>query len=158
VSTPTSAPTAGALQLTTAQQGVLAAAHAAIWAYPVIGVHLDDAGSTTARARLEQHRAERDALMSQLAARGVTPAVSRPSYTPAEPVTDAISARRWALQLETDCAAAYRYLLTLSATAPDQPAGLRRTCLSGLTDAAQSGLGWRSALTPATPTVAFPGS
>lgn len=110
-----------------ALQRVLAAQHAAVYGYPVIGVALRSAGQVRLARQLEaRHRHTRDELMAQLAARGVTPVPAEGSYSAAQPVTGAADAQRWALDLEEDCAAAYRYLLAapvLTATAPGIPGG-----------------------------------
>jgi uncharacterized protein DUF4439 len=165
-----------------ALQRVLAAQHAAVFGYPVIGVALRDPGQVQLARSLEgRHRQARDELMAQLAARRATPAPAEASYTPPQPVTAPADAQRWALELEQDCAAAYRYLLVapVLAVAPGangggakgsgangggrQPlsaaeqAAFRRQALTGLSTAALNATEWRSLLSPATPTVAFPG-
>jgi hypothetical protein len=174
-----------------ALQRVLAAQHAAVYGYPVIGVTLSDHGQAQLARQLEgRHRHTRDELMAQLAARRVSPAPAEAAYTPAQPVTAPADAQRWALELEQDCAAAYRYLLVapvLAATSGGRPsangstasnsgadgsdpngsgagalsaaeqASLRRQALAGLSTAASNATEWRSLLSPATPTVAFPG-
>ncbi len=153
-----------------ALQRVLAAHHAAVYGYPVIGVRLTDGGQLQRARQLEaSHRQSRDDLMGQLAARRLSPVPAEPSYAPAEPVTGPTGAQRWALQLEQNCASAYRYLLTVTAPgptgshaaapnqAPDELTAVRRQALTGLSIAAQNGTGWRTLLTPAAPTEAFPG-
>ena len=183
-----------------ALQRVLAAQHAAVFGYPVIGVELRDPGQARLARLLEaRHRNTRDELMAQIAARRANPVPAEASYTPAQPVTAPPDAQRWALELEEDCAAAYRYLLVapvLAAAAGQKPSGangsssnasngsgpngsgpngsgangpggpalsaaahasLRRQALAGLNTAALNATEWRSLLSPATPTVAFPG-
>lgn len=141
-------------------QSVLAAQHAAIYSYPQVGVALtQDAEVQRARELEAAHRLTRDDLMAELARRGVTPVVALPSYPPPMAITAATAAQRWALQLETDCAAAYRYLLAASAgrSSAAQLAGIRQRAITGLSTAAQDATGWRLLLTPAAPTVPFPG-
>jgi hypothetical protein len=148
-----------------ALQQVLAAQHAAVYSYPVLGVRLRDPAQVDRARQLEAaHRASRDALMAQLATRQVTPVAAQASYYPLEPATDPSGAQRWALQLEQSCTQTYRSLLvgTVSPTGADlsqQPAArtLRQQALTGLSIAAQNATEWRALLTPATPTVAFPG-
>jgi Domain of unknown function (DUF4439) len=140
-----------------ALQHVLAAQHAAVYGYPVIGVHLRDPAQVRRARQLEaDHRQVRDQLMDQLAGRGASPVAAEASYAAAEPVTGPAAAQRWAVQLEQDCAGAYRYLLVATAAVAGQR-GLREQALTGLTTAAQQATEWRSLLTPAAPTVAFPG-
>jgi hypothetical protein len=175
-------PLAALQQVLAALQQVLAAEHAAVYAYSVIGVHLSDSAQIqSARTLQAVHRSERDAIAGDIASMGATPSPAAATYTPAEAVHNAESAQRWALQVEEQCGAAYRYLLAgttdtsgdaggdalpsggnrPSATA----AGLssasitayRRTGLNGLVSAAGNALGWRRLLTPATPTEPFPG-
>jgi hypothetical protein len=140
-----------------ALQRILDTHHAAVFGYPVIGVNLTDpAQIATARMLEARHRASRDQLMSDLAARSAQPDQAAPSYLPPEKVTSPVTAQRWALQLEEDCAAAYRYLLSCTAGAND--AAVRTLAVSGLTATAQQSTRWRRLLTPATPTVPFPGT
>jgi hypothetical protein len=143
-------------------QAALAAHHAAIYGYSLIGVRVsDDAQIQLARRMQDDHRAERDALMSQLAASGTTPVAAQASYTPATPVTDARTAQRWALQLEQTCTAAYRYVLALSASDPAGAAhakNARIQGIAGLNTAALAAAQWRSLLSPDDSTVAFPGA
>ena len=98
--------------VTQALQRVLAAQHAAVYGYPVIGVRLRDPRQVRLARQLEaRHRHTRDELMAQLAARRVSPVPAEASYTAAQPVTEPADAQRWALDLEEACASAYRYLL-----------------------------------------------
>jgi len=143
-------------------QRVLAAQHAAIYGYSVIGVHLSADPADRARVLQAAHRSTRDALMIDLAGRGAIPVEAEPFYSPAgspgERITDEAGAQRWALRLEEDCAAGYRFLLAVSATASAPQAAIRRTALIGLIVAAQYAMEWRALLTPSSPTVPFPGT
>jgi Domain of unknown function (DUF4439) len=154
-----------------ALQRVLATQHAAVYGYPVIGVTLRSTGQIRLARQLEErHRHTRDELMGQLAARRVTPVPAQASYTAAKPVTGPADAQRWALDLEEDCAGAYRYLLvapvlagggtgssSAPAPSPIEQAALRRQALTGLTTAALNATEWRSRLSPSAPTTPFPG-
>jgi hypothetical protein len=144
--------------VTGALQQVLRAQHAAVFGYSLIGVRLSErAQVASARTLQAAHRLTRDELMAQIAQRGATPDEAQASYAPTESVRDATSAQRWALQLEQDCAAGYRYLLAAAVSAGGQQLEVRRQALAGLTSAAESATQWRALLTPVTPTVAFPG-
>jgi hypothetical protein len=158
-----------------ALQRVLAAPHAAVYGYPVIGVALRSPAQVQQARQLEaRHRFTRDQVMAQLAAHGVDPVPAEASYVPAQPVKGPADAQRWALALEDACASAYRYLLVAplltgpaarsaspssatSAAASTAQAGLRRQALAGLTAAALAATEWRSLLSPSAPTAAFPG-
>jgi hypothetical protein len=172
-SKPSSTTAAGGAQpAVDALQTALAAEHAAVFAYSVIGVHLQDAGQVQSARDLQQaHRSSRDALAAQVTAGGATPVVASATYAPAQPVHDAPSAQRWAVQIEQQCAAGYRYVLAASATAPATAPSTgqalaqkataqkyRVTGLDGLVRSAENALLWRRLLTPDRPTEAFPGS
>ena len=140
-----------------ALQRVLAAEHAAVYAYSVIGVHLSEENQVEqARTLQETHRSVRDQISAQIAARNATPQPAAVSYSPDRAVTDPTSAQQWAVSIEQDCAAGYRAQLTASASDAD-PAAERTAALAGLTDSAQNALYWRRLLTPTSPTTAFPG-
>lgn len=155
-----------------ALQRVLAAQHAAIYSYPVIGVALRQPGQVELARQLEaQHRHTRDELIAQLAARRAAPVPAEAGYSPPQRVTGPADAQRWALELEQACADAYRYLLVapvLAVRAAAKPAdgavpgsaeqsALRRQALAGLSGAARTATGWRTLLSPTAPTVPFPG-
>jgi len=157
-----------------ALQRVLAAQHAAIYSYPVIGVALRQSGQVELARQLEaQHRRTRDELIAQLAARRAVPVPAEAGYAPPQPVTGPADAQRWALELEQGCADAYRYLLVAPVLAVRAVGGtpaaggaspsaavqsaLRRQALAGLSGAARTATGWRTLLSPAAPTVPFPG-
>ncbi len=149
-------PAAARPTVTAALQAVIAAQHQAYFAYPVIGVHLTDAGEITAARQAEAlHRLARDDTAARLTALGATPAPAAATYAPAERVSDAASARRWALEVEQACTQAYRALLAACAAAAPQ---LRTPTLESLISSAEAELGWRRLVTPATPTVPFPGT
>lgn len=157
--------------VTQALQRVLAAQHAAIYGYPVIGVALRQSGQVELARQLEaQHRHTRDELIAQLAARRAAPVPAEASYAPPQPVAGPADAQRWALELEQGCADAYRYLLVAPVLAARAGGGseqggldagaqsaLRRQGLAGLSGAARTATGWRTLLSPGAPTVPFPG-
>jgi hypothetical protein len=154
-----SSPSAASAQLLTdALQRILARRHAAVYAYPVIGVHLTSGSQIQlARTLQEGHRASRDDLMAIISGRQAIPVASEVSYWPPEPVKDATAALRWAVQIEEGTASAYRWLLTATVQAGGDQQAFRLQGQAGLTAAARASAQWRASLTPATPTVAFPG-
>ena len=135
-------------------QAALATEHAAVAGYDVAGPHLDDADAATARADQQAHRSSRDATSAALAAAGHTPVPARPDYPLPFPVADAATARRLALDLESACAAAWRYLI---AVAGPSDRDLRDNAQAALTASALRALQWRRLVDPAKPTVPFPG-
>ncbi|MBX6356300.1 MAG: ferritin-like domain-containing protein [Micromonosporaceae bacterium] len=136
--------------MTTAAE-VLAAEHAAIYAYGVIGAHLTGAAATAARDAEAAHRARRDALGRQVIAAGATPTPADPAYALPFPVTDQASALRLAVQTEERTGAVWRS--ALATTSGDE----RQAALDALVDCAIRATRFRRAagVTPAT--VTFPG-
>ncbi len=70
----------------------LAAEHAAIWGYGVVGAHLTGAAVDQARQCEAAHRDRRDVLLEQLSAGGATPPAAAPAYDLPFPVVDQASA------------------------------------------------------------------
>ncbi|HEY0357304.1 MAG TPA: ferritin-like domain-containing protein [Mycobacteriales bacterium] len=131
----------------------LAAEHAAVYAYGVLGARLTGAARRDAVAAEAAHRARRDGLLRRLAGGGEPPAPAAPAYTLPFPVTDAASALRLAVLVEERTAAAWR------AAVPGTGRADRTTAVTALTDCAVRAARWRRRADPATPaTVPFPGS
>ena len=135
-----------------ALQTALAAEHAVVWGYGVVGGRADDALLPAVRAADSAHRARRDGTAALVHEYGGDPVVTEPSYALPFPVPDRRAALRLAVHLEEGAAAAWRY-----AVAATDDVDVRRTALTALSDAAVRATRWRMAL-PTTPaTVAFPG-
>lgn len=130
----------------------LAAEHAAIFAYGVIGGRLDGEDAGLARAAEEAHRSRRDALLLRLAARGETGPVAAASYQLPFPVTGAGPARELAILVEERVAAVWRAVLPAAGHED------RAEALDALVDAAVRATGWRAAAGLAPTTVPFPGT
>lgn len=130
----------------------LAAEHAAVFGYGVVGAHLDAANQVVAREAEAMHRNRRDALVIRIAAASASPPASAPAYALPFPVTDRDSALRLALALEEGAARAWRQ--TVGATTGDE----RKLGVDALMDCAVRATRWRLAagVTPAT--VPFPGA
>jgi hypothetical protein len=137
-----------------AWQAALAAEHAAVAGYDVAGPHLGQADAATARADQEAHRSLRDATAAALATAGHAPVPAKPDYPLPFAVTDAVTARRLALTLESASAAAWRYLI---AVAGPSDRTVRDNAQTALTASAVRALHWRRLVDPAKPTVPFPG-
>lgn len=138
---------------TEALQLALAAEHATIWGYGVVGGQLPTREQPAAAAADKAHRARRDALTATLAGRAVPPMPAAPSYDLPFPVADAASARRLAVHLEERLAAVWRATLAAVTDLPD-----RQLALAALIDAAVRGVGWRRTVPGAPLTVPFPGA
>jgi len=130
----------------------LAAEHAAIFGYGVVGAHLDNAGKAVARQAEAVHRARRDALIVRLASQGATPPPSRPAYALPFAVKDKASAQRLAVALEDRVAQAWALAIANTAGAE------RKLALDALMDCAVRATHWRQRAKINPTTVPFPGS
>lgn len=137
-----------------AVQPALAAEHAAVWAYGLAGAFLSDAMAEQLAEAAAAHRARRDATERALLDAGAQPVPPEPGYLTPEPVTDAGSALRLAITVETDAARAWRSVIERS---PAEP-GLRSAALQALTGAAVRATRWRVVAGDQPATVAFPGA
>ena len=145
-------PTPSATGQVPALQTALAAEHAVVWGYAVVGARAGDALLPQVRAADDAHRTRRDLAVTLITRYGGTPVATEPEYALPFPVTDRNSALRLAVHLEEGAAAAWRY-----AVAATDDVTVRRTALTALTDAAVWATRWRLALPTAPATVAFPG-
>jgi hypothetical protein len=137
-----------------ALQTLFAAHAAAVFGYPLVGVHLDDPNQVArARSLEEAHATTRDAIAGRLAALGAVPAAT-PTAPPAEPITSPPAAQKVATALEDAVAAACRFLLVTDLAATSAQ---RTATVAALTTAAKDASYWRALATPDRPTVPFAG-
>jgi len=148
----TPSPTAGATGPVAALQTALAAEHAVVWGYAVVGGRADDALRATVLAADSAHRARRDGTAALVRRYGGEPVATEAAYELPFPVPDRKAALRLAVHLEEGAAAAWRFAVE----ATDDRA-VRRTALAALADSAVRATGWRLLLPPTPPTVPFPG-
>ncbi|AJP04089.1 hypothetical protein TU94_24055 [Streptomyces cyaneogriseus subsp. noncyanogenus] len=128
-----------------ALQAALAAEHAAVYGYGVVGGRIGAERRAQARAAFDAHRARRDALVRQVRARGGEPVAAAAGYALPFPVPDAAAAVRLAAELEDRVAGVYSDLVRAAA-------GERRAAAAdALREAAVRAVGWRGG------SVAFPG-
>jgi Domain of unknown function (DUF4439) len=122
-------------------QAALAAEHAALYAYGVVGAIL---GRDEERAVMsyDEHRAQRDELVARI---GPAAVAAEPAYALPFPVTDDRQAQRLARVVEHRCAAVYADVVSRTSGAA------RMLAARGLTDCALRGLRWDDAPEP------FPG-
>ena len=128
-----------------ALQGALAAEHAAVYGYGVVGAMLAGGEQARARADWTAHRVARDTLESMLTKLGAVPVAASPAYALPFTVTDAKSAARLAAVLEQGVTRAYLGLVAVS-----NPA-LRSFGARAMQTSANRAVAWSGA------TVAFPG-
>ncbi|KJY41525.1 hypothetical protein VR41_12165 [Streptomyces sp. NRRL B-1568] len=128
-----------------AAQAALAAEHAAVYGYGVVGGHVEDTRATEAREAYDAHRARRDALVRAVRDLGARPEAAAAAYALPFPVSDAASAVRLAAELESRLCGAYADLVRAASGA------LRGDAAAALREAAVRSARWRGG------SVAFPG-
>jgi Domain of unknown function (DUF4439) len=130
-----------------------------VFGYGLAGPHLDpDSGSDLARACQGAHEVLEGHASTAVTAAGGVPTLPAADYPALYPVRDTHSAQRLAIRLETDAAAAWRYLYAVAAEALDAPATAARTSAqAALIASAVRATRWRVLVDPDQATVAFPG-
>ena len=126
-------------------QAALAAEHAAVYGYGVVGAMLSGAAGSLAHADWLAHQEARDNLEQMLLHLGATPVAASPAYELPFPVTGAASAVRLAAFLEDGVTEAYLGLVAVT----DRT--LRSFGALAMQPPANRALAWRGS------TVAFPG-
>ncbi|WP_327318211.1 ferritin-like domain-containing protein [Streptomyces sp. NBC_01235] len=129
----------------TALQAVLAAEHAAVYGYGVVGGRIGEERRTEARAAYDAHRARRDALVRDVRGLGAEPVAASAGYALPFAVPDSAAAVRLAVQLEERVAGVYSDLVRAAVGAR------RRNAAAALREAAVRAVRWRGG------SVAFPG-
>lgn len=128
-----------------AAQAALAAEHAAVYGYGVVGGRIGEDREDEADAAYSAHRARRDALTRTVRDLGGKPAAAAAAYALPFPVPDAAAAVRLAAELEDRVAGVYSDLVRAAA------GPLRREAADALREAAVRAVRWRGS------GVAFPG-
>ncbi|MFF4660181.1 ferritin-like domain-containing protein [Streptomyces sp. NPDC001381] len=129
----------------TALQAALAAEHAAVYGYGVVGGRIREERRTEARSAYDAHRARRDALVREVRDLGGEPVAANAGYALPFPVADSAAAVRLAAELEDRVAGVYSDLVR---AAGDER---RREAAGALREAAVRAARWRGG------SVAFPG-
>ncbi|MEV7326266.1 ferritin-like domain-containing protein [Streptomyces sp. NPDC093970] len=135
-------PTAEVLK---ALQSALAAEHAAVYGYGVVGGRIGAQRLTEARSAYDAHRARRDALAREVRDAGAVPVAASAAYALPFEVTDATTAARLAAELEARVADVYSDLVR--AAGGEQ----RGSAAAALREAAVRAVRWSGE------SVAFPG-
>jgi Domain of unknown function (DUF4439) len=115
-----------------ALQSALAAEHAAVYAYGVIGGVLG-ATSAEANSAYAAHRGRRDQLMARIGSDAVA---AQPAYELPFPVRNAAQAQRLAVHVEQRCAEVYADVVSRTAGAA------RMYAARGLTECTVRGMTW----------------
>lgn len=132
---------------TAALQQMLAAEHAAVYAYEAVAGRMA-MGSARGRLAVEcfaVHRDRRDRLVAVLRSRAVQPVAARPGYLLPKPVGGRAAASAVSRKVEDRCAVVYATVVAATTGAD------RRLGIDALVDAATRGMAWGS------PATAFPG-
>lgn len=129
----------------TAAQAALAAEHAAVYGYGVVGGRVGEDRRAEATAAYAAHRARRDSLARTVRDLGGEPAVAAAAYALPFAVPDSAAAVRLAAGLEDRIAGVYSDLVR----AAEGP--LRREAAGAVREAAVRAVRWRGS------GVAFPG-
>ncbi|MGW0885167.1 ferritin-like domain-containing protein [Streptomyces sp. NPDC002671] len=128
-----------------ALQAALAAEHAAVYGYGVVGGQIGEARRTEARAAYDAHRSRRNALAREVRDLGGRPVAANAGYALPFPVPDSAAAVRLAAQLEERLAGVYADLVRAAT-------GARRgSAAAALREAAVRAVRWSGE------SVAFPG-
>ncbi|MBE1502529.1 hypothetical protein H4696_009629 [Amycolatopsis lexingtonensis] len=133
-------------------QTALAAEHAAVWVYGLVGAFLPADFGEGEKSGAAEHALRRDFLQTTLAASGATPVAPEAAYVPKNPVTDAKSASLVVATAEADCASAW-----LAVVNHTDDAGLRTTALHALVAASRRGTPWRAEAGEKPTAIAMPG-
>ncbi|CAM5375024.1 DUF4439 domain-containing protein [Streptomyces pilosus] len=128
-----------------ALQAALAAEHAAVYGYGVVGGRVGKERRTEARAAYDAHRARRDALVRAVRDTGGAPVAAAAGYALPFPVPDAAAAVRLAAELEGRVAGVYADLVRAST------GERRRGAAEAMREAAVRAVRWSGE------SVAFPG-
>ncbi|WP_019058800.1 ferritin-like domain-containing protein [Streptomyces prunicolor] len=129
----------------TALRAALAAEHAAVYGYGVVGGRIREGRRTEAKAAYDAHRARRDALVREVRDLGGTPVAASAAYALPFAVPDSAAAVRLAAELEDRVAGVYSDLVRASTE------GVRGTATEALREAAVRAVRWRGGSVP------FPG-
>jgi hypothetical protein len=141
-----------------AWQAALAAEQQAVFGYGLLGPRLSGTDRDLAGSDAVEHETLRDDTAAAITAAGLTPVPPLADYPALYPVADAAGARRLAVRLEDNCAAAWRFLyLQAAGRTSARAATLRHRAQAALTASAVRGARWRARVSPAHPTTAFPG-
>ena len=136
----------------TALRTALAAEHAAVWGYGVVGAALDASAQGLAQVSETAHREVRDRVVELLAERGAEPVGAEGGYALPFPVLSGTDAAALAVVLEDGVAAAWVRVLDQAVER-----STRELAVGALTAAEVRAVGWRAAAGQTPSTRAFPG-
>ena len=130
----------------------LAAEHAAVWGYGVVGAALSEDARPPATAAETAHRDVRDRVTALLVERDVEPVGAEGGYTLPFPVLSGIDAAALGVVLEDGVAAAWVRVLDQAAER-----STRELAVAALSGAEVRAVAWRAAANKSPVTTALPG-
>ncbi|MEX5720948.1 ferritin-like domain-containing protein [Geodermatophilus maliterrae] len=136
----------------TALREALAAEHAAVWGYGVVGAALAGDDRAPAAEGEQAHRDVRDRLAALLEERGADPVAAEAGYTLPFPVLSAVDAAVLGVVLEEGVSASWVALLDTA-----EQASVRQLAVLELQAAEARAVGWRVAAGRTPVTTALPG-
>jgi hypothetical protein len=136
----------------TALSEALAAEHAAVWGYGVVGAALSQAAQASAAASEAAHRDVRDQVVALLHSRDADVVDAKGAYALPFPVLSEVDAAALAVVLENGVAAAWVRVLDQAAER-----STRELAVSVLGDAEVRAVSWRTAAGQTPVTSALPG-
>src|SRR4051794_5065684 len=137
---------------TSALRDALAAEHAAVWGYGVVGAALSGGARGPASSADQAHRDLRDTLTELLDARSAHAVPAKPAYALPFPVLSAVDAAALAVVLEDGVSAAWAAVLARSASRDS-----RQLAADALGAAEVRAVEWRTAAGQTPVNAAFPG-
>jgi len=135
-----------------ALQEALAAAHAAVWGYGVVGAALPVESREPVVAAEQAHQDLRDELTGLLTSRQVDPVDDEAGYALPFPVLSAIDAAALAVTLEEGASGAWTWVLDQAVER-----STRELAVAALTAAELRAVGWRAQAGSTPVTSTFPG-
>lgn len=126
--------------------------HAVIYSYGMVSAHSLPSRNDLVSAALAEHRNRREAALAILTERSVAVPLPAAGYQIPVPVISPTDAAKLAIQLEEDCAVAWRAVMEQAESEEDRAFGL-----TALTQCAMNAARWRQVLGAWPVTEAFPG-
>ncbi|TGD87038.1 DUF4439 domain-containing protein [Mycolicibacterium sp. CH28] len=128
------------------------AEHAAIYGYGIVSAHSSPDENDLVSEAMAQHRERREAAIALLSGRSAKVPLPAAGYQLPSAVTDPTAAANLAVQMENDCAVAWRAVIEQATSEQDRAFGV-----TALTESAVLAARWKQVLRLVPVTVAFPG-
>jgi hypothetical protein len=130
----------------------LATEHGAIYGYGIVSAHVMPEQNELVSQALLEHRERREAAIAMLTERSVKVPLPAAGYQLPMAVTKSTEAAKFAIQMESDCAVAWRAVMEQANSEQDRAFGLK-----ALTQCAVTAARWRQVLGAWPVIAAFPG-